>query len=166
MCAGRRASSGSASGARSSAGSKWIPPAAPPHDGQPLLALGPRDPGRRRRPRAVGPPPRPAPLRHRRRPRPLPPVPRRPLPERHGRGCSARRRRGPAAAVRIGIVGLPNAGKSSLFNALTRAGAEVAGYAFTTVEPNVAVLPVPDGSLARVAETAGAVEVVYESMAS
>ena len=48
--------------------------------------------------------------------------------------------RGPAARVRIGIVGLPNAGKSSLFNALTRAGAAAANYPFTTVEPNVAVV--------------------------
>ena len=43
--------------------------------------------------------------------------------------------------VKVGIVGLPNAGKSSLFNALTRAGAEAANYPFTTVEPNVAVVP-------------------------
>ena len=67
--------------------------------------------------------------------------------------------------MRIGIVGLPNAGKSSLFNALTRAGAEVAGYAFTTVEPNVAVVPVPDERLDRVAETVDASPVVYETIA-
>ena len=67
--------------------------------------------------------------------------------------------------MRIGIVGLPNAGKSSLFNALTRAGAEAANYPFTTLEPNVAVVPVPDERLARVAETLKATPVVYETIA-
>jgi ribosome-binding ATPase len=66
--------------------------------------------------------------------------------------------------LRIGIVGLPNAGKSSLFNALTRAGAEAANYPFTTVEPNVAVVPVPDERLDRVAETVGATPVVHETI--
>ena len=41
--------------------------------------------------------------------------------------------------MRIGIVGMPNAGKSTLFNALTAAGAETGDYPFTTVEPNVAM---------------------------
>jgi len=49
--------------------------------------------------------------------------------------------------MKVGIVGLPNAGKSSLFNALTRAGAEAANYPFTTIEPNVAVVPVTDERL-------------------
>ena len=53
--------------------------------------------------------------------------------------------------MKIGIVGLPNAGKSSLFNALTRAGATAANYPFTTLEPNVAVVGVPDERLDRVA---------------
>ena len=53
--------------------------------------------------------------------------------------------------MRVGIVGLPNMGKSSLFNALTRAGAQAANYPFTTVEPNVAVVGVPDERLERVA---------------
>jgi ribosome-binding ATPase len=64
--------------------------------------------------------------------------------------------------VKIGIVGLPNAGKSSLFNALTRAGAPAANYPFTTLEPNVAVVGVPDERLDRVAETVGASPVVHE----
>jgi ribosome-binding ATPase len=66
--------------------------------------------------------------------------------------------------VRIGIVGLPNAGKSSLFNALTRAGAQAANYPFTTVEPNVAVVPVPDERLDQVAATVGARPVVHETI--
>jgi GTP-binding protein YchF len=66
--------------------------------------------------------------------------------------------------MRIGIVGLPNAGKSSLFNALTRAGVEAANYPFTTIEPNVAVVPVDDPRLAAVAETVGASELVYDTI--
>ena len=67
--------------------------------------------------------------------------------------------------MRVGIVGLPNAGKSSLFNALTRAGAEAANYPFTTIEPNVAVVPVADDRLERVAEVVGASEVVPDTIA-
>jgi ribosome-binding ATPase len=67
--------------------------------------------------------------------------------------------------VRIGIVGLPNAGKSSLFNALTRAGVPAANYPFTTVEPNVAVVGVPDRRLDRVAETVGASPAIHETIA-
>ncbi len=67
-------------------------------------------------------------------------------------------------STRIGIVGLPNAGKSSLFNALTKAGAEAANYPFTTIEPNVAVVPVVDRRLDEVAATVGASEVVYDTI--
>ena len=66
--------------------------------------------------------------------------------------------------MKVGIVGLPNAGKSSLFNALTRAGAEAANYPFTTIEPNVAVVPVRDARLDRVAETLGASNIVYDTV--
>jgi ribosome-binding ATPase len=66
--------------------------------------------------------------------------------------------------MRVGIVGLPNAGKSSLFNALTRAGAPIAVYPFTTVEPNVAVVPVADERLDRVAEVIGASEVLPDTV--
>jgi GTP-binding protein YchF len=67
--------------------------------------------------------------------------------------------------MRAGIVGLPNAGKSTLFNALTRAGAQAASYPFTTIEPNVAVVPVRDDRLDRVAAIVRATPVVYETLA-
>ncbi len=66
--------------------------------------------------------------------------------------------------MKVGILGLPNAGKSSLFNALTRAGAQAANYPFTTVEPNVAIVAVPDERLDRVAETVGATPTVFETI--
>jgi GTP-binding protein YchF len=67
-------------------------------------------------------------------------------------------------STRIGIVGMPNAGKSSLFNALTKAGAEAANYPFTTIEPNVAVVPVRDERLEAVAETVNASEIVWDTV--
>jgi GTP-binding protein YchF len=66
--------------------------------------------------------------------------------------------------MKVGIVGLPNAGKSSLFNALSRAGAEAANYPFTTIEPNVAVLPVRDERLEAVARTVGASSIVPDTI--
>ena len=67
--------------------------------------------------------------------------------------------------MKVGIVGMPNAGKSSLFNALTKAGADAANYPFTTIEPNVAIVPVHDQRLNDVAHVIGASSIVPDTIA-
>jgi GTP-binding protein YchF len=67
--------------------------------------------------------------------------------------------------VKVGIVGMPNAGKSSLFSALTGVAAEAANYPFTTIEPNVAVVPVTDSRLDAVASTVRAAKTVPDTIA-
>jgi ribosome-binding ATPase len=66
--------------------------------------------------------------------------------------------------VKVGIVGMPNAGKSSLFNALTQAGVDAANYPFTTIQPNVAVVAVADERLDAVARVVRASEIVPDTV--
>ena len=54
--------------------------------------------------------------------------------------------------MKLGIVGLPNVGKSTLFNSLTKAGAESANYPFCTIDPNVGIVPVPDERIKNLGE--------------
>ncbi len=63
-------------------------------------------------------------------------------------------------ALSIGIVGLPNVGKSTLFNALTSNEALAANYPFATIEPNVGVVPVPDGRLEKLSAIDGAARII------
>jgi ribosome-binding ATPase YchF (GTP1/OBG family) len=66
--------------------------------------------------------------------------------------------------VKVGIVGMPNAGKSTLFSALTGVQAQAANYPFTTIDPNVAIVPVPDERLDAVARTLGSTPITYETI--
>src|SRR6185295_2135206 len=67
---------------------------------------------------------------------------------------AGQRSRAQEMSLRCGIVGLPNVGKSTLFNALTRAGIAAENYPFCTIEPNVGIVPLPDSRLADLAAVA------------
>ena len=66
--------------------------------------------------------------------------------------------------MKLGIVGLPNVGKSTLFNAITKAGAEAANYPFCTIEPNVGVVTVPDERLKVLHEMYHSKKTVYTTI--
>lgn len=65
---------------------------------------------------------------------------------------------------KCGIVGLPNVGKSTLFNALTKAGIEASNYPFCTIEPNVGVVPMPDERLNKIAAIAQSKDIIPTTM--
>jgi len=64
----------------------------------------------------------------------------------------------------VGIVGLPNVGKSTIFNALTAAGAQSANYPFCTIEPNVGIVPVVDARLTKLADLAESKQIVFTDL--
>ena len=66
--------------------------------------------------------------------------------------------------MKLGIVGLPNVGKSTLFNAITKAGAESANYPFCTIDPNVGIVRVPDERLEKLAEMYNPKKVTYTTI--
>src|SRR5438876_4159192 len=67
-------------------------------------------------------------------------------------------------ALTLGIIGLPQSGKTTLFNALTRAGAPISGYAGSTVQANIGVVQVPDARLAPLAEIFHPKKVTYTTV--
>lgn len=66
--------------------------------------------------------------------------------------------------MKLGILGLPNVGKSTLFNALTKAGAEAANYPFATIEPNVGVVTVPDERLKVLSDLSHSKKIIYATI--
>jgi GTP-binding protein YchF len=64
----------------------------------------------------------------------------------------------------VGIVGLPNVGKSTIFNALTAAGAQSANYPFCTIEPNVGIVPVVDSRLEKIAALASSKQIIFTDL--
>lgn len=66
--------------------------------------------------------------------------------------------------MKLGIVGLPNVGKSTLFNAITKAGAEAANYPFCTIEPNIGVVTVPDERITKLHEVYNSKKTIYTTI--
>ena len=66
--------------------------------------------------------------------------------------------------MKLGIVGLPNVGKSTLFNAITKAGAEAANYPFCTIEPNIGVVTVPDERVTNLSEIYNSKKTIYTTI--
>lgn len=66
--------------------------------------------------------------------------------------------------MKLGIVGLPNVGKSTLFNAITKAGAEAANYPFCTIEPNIGVVTVPDSRIDKLHEIYHSKKTIYTTI--
>ncbi len=66
--------------------------------------------------------------------------------------------------MKLGIIGLPNVGKSTLFNAITKAGAEAANYPFCTIEPNIGVVTVPDERITKLHEVYNSKKTVYATI--
>lgn len=66
--------------------------------------------------------------------------------------------------MKLGIVGLPNVGKSTLFNAITKAGAEAANYPFCTIEPNIGVVTVPDERVTKLSEVYNSKKTIYTTI--
>lgn len=66
--------------------------------------------------------------------------------------------------MKLGIVGLPNVGKSTLFNAITKAGAEAANYPFCTIEPNVGVVTVPDERVTNLSDIYSSKKTIYTTI--
>jgi len=66
--------------------------------------------------------------------------------------------------MQVGIIGLPNVGKSTIFNALTRANAAVANFPFTTIEPNTGLITVPDTNISEIAKIFNCPKITYSSI--
>ena len=66
--------------------------------------------------------------------------------------------------MKLGILGLPNVGKSTLFNAITKAGAEAANYPFCTIEPNIGMVTVPDERVAALSNIYSSKKTIYTTI--